>query len=53
MQMEAKLDLMSGFENRFRKQALKTGLNQLHFYLDSIELLETKILKMLKIRLTI
>ena len=51
-----KLDwLMTGFENRFREQALKTGLNQLVFPLiDSwIELLEKKILKILKISLTI
>ena len=51
--LEAKLDLMTGFENRFWKQALNTGLNQLHFYLDWIELLEKKILKILKIKLTI
>ena len=39
---------MTGFENKFWKQVLKTGLNQLHFYLDWIELLEKKILKNLK-----
>ena len=41
---------MTGFENRFRKQALKTGLNQLVFTLiDSwTELLEKKIFKDLK-----